>query len=148
VHCPADFVSDIAGVSGGQAQVKAAVSPRPQLAQEADLTPEEVAEREAIRREIQDKMAAMRRQSQANPSQAISVSPPRAVTSPVASPPRAVKSPVASPVLMQQQVGFKLSTHPLLVQCKRLGAYSFGGSTGANTSSAQEREHSHLDQGW
>ena len=84
---PHPDLDNITGVSGRQAQ--ATEHRQKQLPQEADNTPEEAAEREAIRREIQEKMAVLRRQNQAAQSQAKPVSPTRAV---------------ASPVLMQQQV--------------------------------------------
>jgi hypothetical protein len=82
-----ESIKDITWVSGRQAQ--AADHRQQQLPQEADITPEEAAEREAIRREIQEKMAVLRRQNQASQSQAKPVSP---------------RGAVASPVLMQQQV--------------------------------------------
>lgn len=84
---PHSDLDNITGVSGRQEHRQK------QVPQEADITPDEAAEREAIRREIQEKMAVLRRQNQAAQSQANPVSP-------TVIPMRAV----ASPVLMQQQV--------------------------------------------
>ena len=65
-----DLVNQIIGVPEIRPQVQASISPHAACvglkspSAEADLSPEDLAERDAIRREIQDNLASMRQQMQ------------------------------------------------------------------------------------
>ena len=98
----AALVNEIMG-SGHQPQQSPAIQSRPvqavaqspnrlQLPSDADISPEEALERERIRREIQEKMTAMRKQ----------MNEEKAAPSPA---PPAVQSPVLTKILTPKEVG-------------------------------------------